>query len=69
MTQDRIDRIEEQIAHLSRAVDDLSDMLREQGEALARLQRQALQLIEREAERDLSPGGTAPMADQKPPHW
>ncbi|MFN3953046.1 MAG: SlyX family protein [Pararhodobacter sp.] len=64
-----ISPIEEQLAHLARAVDDLSDMLREQGTEIARLKRQLGQLVEREAERDVATGATIPLSDQKPPHW
>jgi len=59
---------EEQIAHLTRAVDDLSEVVaRQQGE-IARLARRVGLLLEREAEREADNGSTT-IADQRPPHW
>ncbi|MCC5972205.1 MAG: SlyX family protein [Pararhodobacter sp.] len=69
MTPERIERIEEQIAHLTRANDDISDMLRAQGDEIARLRRQLSQLSERESDRSAQDGDTIALADQKPPHW
>jgi SlyX protein len=60
--------LEERIAHLTRAVDDLSDIVAHQGRALDKLTRLTGLLAEREAEREAM-GGGAPAADQKPPHW
>ncbi len=70
MTSDaRTDRIEEQIAHLTRAVEDMSEVMRAQADRLDRLERQLLHLIEREAERAADTGGSVLLADQRPPHW
>lgn len=66
---DRIDKAEEQIAHLARAVEDLSDVVARQEAALARLERRIGMLMEREAEREAEAGGAVPLADQRPPHW
>jgi SlyX protein len=66
---DRQDRIEEQMAHLSRAVDDLSEMLRAQSARLDRLERRLALLLEREAEREAEAGSSVLLADQRPPHW
>ena len=65
---DRIEAAEEQIAHLSRAVVDLSDMVTRQGAEIDRLTRHLRLLMEREAEREAM-AGEAPAANQKPPHW
>jgi SlyX protein len=64
-----ITALEEKIAHLTRTVDDLSDIVARQETALAVAQRRIAMLMEREATRDLDSGGSAPMSDQKPPHW
>ncbi len=64
-----ITALEEKIAHLTRTVDDLSDIVARQETALAVAQRRIAMLMEREATRDLDSGGSVPMADQKPPHW
>ncbi len=63
------DRLEERLAHLERALDDLSDMVTQQGAEIDRLTRRVAMLMEREAGREFSEGGTVPLADQKPPHW
>lgn len=67
--QDRIARLEEQIAHLARAVEDLSDIVRLQGDQLDRAQYRLRMLMEREAEREAAEGTQIPLADQRPPHW
>jgi SlyX protein len=61
-------RLEEQIAHLTRVTDDLSEVVTRQEREIARLARLVGLLAEREAEREAE-GGTLPLADQKPPHW
>ena len=66
---DRQDRMEEQMAHLSRAVDDLSEMLRAQAARLDRLERQLGLLLDREVEREVNAGSSVVLADQRPPHW
>ncbi len=69
MTDDRADRIEEQIAHLARAVEDMSQLVRAQGDRLDRLERQLARLLDREAEREAEAGGSVLLGDQRPPHW
>jgi SlyX protein len=68
-TAARLLAAEEQIAHLTRALDDLSDVLAAQGGEVDRLSRRLALLLEREAEREVMAGGTVPLADQKPPHY
>lgn len=60
-------RLEERIAHLTRAVDDLSDVVARQARELDRLTRLVGLLTEREAERETQ--GGAPDANVRPPHW
>jgi len=62
-------RLEEQIAHLTRVTDDLSEVVARQEREIERLRRLVGLLTEREAEREAADGGTVPLADQKPPHW
>lgn len=62
-------QIEETVAHLTRAVDDLSDVVARQDAQIAALSRRVEMLMKREAERELDQGGSVPLADQKPPHW
>lgn len=61
--------LEEQIAHLSRTVEELSDIVARQEKELALAQRRIAMLMEREASREFEGGGSVPLADQKPPHW
>ncbi|MBN2629944.1 MAG: SlyX family protein [Rhodobacteraceae bacterium] len=65
---DQDDQLEERIAHLMRAVDDLSDVVAAQRKELDRLTRLVGLLVEREAEREAQ-GGESPAANQRPPHW
>ncbi|WP_068302884.1 SlyX family protein [Pararhodobacter sp. CCB-MM2] len=65
----RIEDLEERIAHLTRAVEDLSDIVRAQGTQLDRLTYRTGMLMEREAEREAAAGTEIPLADQRPPHW
>ncbi len=64
---DRIDALEERIAHLTRAVEDLSDVIARQADEIDRLIRLTQLLAEREADREAA--GDAPPANQRPPHW
>lgn len=63
-----VTRYEEELAHLRRIVDDLSEVVARQEREIERLARRVGLLMEREAERE-SEGGTIPLADQRPPHW
>ncbi len=60
---------EERLAHLIRAVDDLSDIVARQEREIALLTRRVAMLMEREAGREEAGGGTVPLADERPPHW
>jgi len=61
--------LEEKIAHLTRTVDDLSDVIATQAREIDRLTARVEMLMQREAQRDYDGGGSVPLADQKPPHW
>ena len=64
-----ITHLEEQIAHLTRTVEDLSDIVARQETELALATRRLAMLMEREAGRELDAGGSVPLSDQRPPHW
>lgn len=64
-----ITALEEQIAHLTRTVEDLSDVVARQETELAVATRRLAMLMEREAGREMDAGGSIPLADQRPPHW
>lgn len=61
--------LEEQLAHLTRTVDDLSDIVARQEGEIAMLTRRLEMVMQRSAERELAEGGSIPLADQRPPHW
>lgn len=61
--------LEERIAHLIRAVDDLSDVVARQDGQIAVLERRVARLMERAAEQESQGGGSVALADQRPPHW
>lgn len=61
--------LEEQIAHLARTVEELSDIVARQETELAVATRRLAMLMEREAGREMEAGGSVPLADQRPPHW
>lgn len=65
---DELTQLQERMAHLIRAIDDLSDIVARQETEIARLTRQVAMLVDREAAR-AEPGEDAPAADQRPPHW
>jgi SlyX protein len=64
---DRIESLEERIAHLIRMVEDLSDVVARQAAEIDRLTRLTGLLAEREAEREAA--GDSPAANVRPPHW
>ena len=66
---DTIEALEEQLAYLTRTVDDLSEVVARQAKDIDLLTRRLALMMEREAEREYDGGGTIPLADQKPPHW
>lgn len=63
-------QLEERIAHLTRNIEDLSDVVaRQQGE-IVDLTRRVQMLMQREGEREAAQGsGTAMSDDRPPPHW
>jgi SlyX protein len=69
LTTDRITELEEQIAHLTRTVDDLSTVVARQDKALDLATKRLSVLLEREATREYDDGGSVAIADVKPPHW
>jgi len=61
--------LEEKIAHLTRTVDEMSDIVARQEREITQLNHRVKMLMEREASREYDAGGSIPLADQKPPHW
>jgi len=65
----RIDSLEEQIAHLTRTVEDLSDIVARHEHELALVTQRAQMLMAREAERESQGGGGVMVGDERPPHY
>jgi SlyX protein len=64
---DRIEVLEERLAHLLRAVDDLSDVVARQEREIALLTRRVQMLMQREGEREAQ--GMREVPIDRPPHW
>lgn len=61
--------IEEKLAHVMRAVDDLSDVIARQDREIDWLRARVQMLLEREAARQEDDGGIVVLADTPPPHY
>ncbi|SEN02353.1 SlyX protein [Loktanella fryxellensis] len=61
--------LEERIAHLTRVVEDLSDVIARQDRIIDSHARLLDMLMARDAARDAEAGGSIPLGDQRPPHW
>ena len=64
-----MEELEAQIAHLTRAVDDLSEVIARQDTEIAILTRRVQMLMEREATRDSGDTGGIVLGDERPPHY
>ncbi|MBN9676495.1 SlyX family protein [Salipiger bermudensis] len=63
------DSLQERIAYLERAVDDLSETVARQDCDIALLTRRVALLLEREAARQDEGVGAVVMGDERPPHY
>ena len=61
--------LEEQIAHLTRTVDELSDVVASQQAEIDRLSKRVRMLMEREAGREQGGGGAHVFSDERPPQY
>lgn len=66
---DRLVTLEEQVAYLTKVVDDLSDIVARQEQTLELAERRLGLLLEAEAARQSETEGAVAVADQRPPHW
>ena len=64
-----MNEIEETLAHLTRTVDDLSDIVARQEGEIALLTRRVAMLLEREAHREADSSGGIMIGDERPPHY
>ena len=67
--ENRLHQMEEALAHLTRVVEELSEVVARQAREIAVLNRRAELLMLREAEREADDANSIPLADQRPPHW
>jgi SlyX protein len=68
-SETRMMALEEQIAHLTKTVEELSDVVARQEQVIEISTRRLAMLMQREAGREADGGGTVALADQRPPHW
>jgi len=61
--------IEEKLAHLIRAVDDLSEVIARQDREIDWLRARVQMLLEREAARQEDGEGSVTLGDAPPPHY
>jgi len=61
--------LEERIAHLTRAVEDLSDVVARQQAEIDTLTRRVRKLMQREADRESVATGGIVLGDERPPHY
>ncbi|MEP1521276.1 MULTISPECIES: SlyX family protein [Ascidiaceihabitans] len=64
-----MNKLEEDMAHLTRMVEDLSDIVAQQAEEIVTLNRRVHMLMQREGERDASQSGGVVVGDERPPHY
>ncbi|MDA5558887.1 SlyX family protein [Shimia sp. MMG029] len=64
-----MEQLEEQIAHLTRTIEELSDVVARQDSEIALLTRRVHMLMESEASREAEGGGGVVIGDERPPHY
>lgn len=62
-----MEKLEEQIAHLSRTVEDLSDVVVRQQKEIEVLTRRVQMLMQREGQREAEGGSVVFTGDERPP--
>ena len=66
---DRLDQIEIKLAHLERAVAEISDVVARQQKELDRAQDRNQRLMDKLAALESEQGGASATANEKPPHY
>ncbi|MEL6100684.1 MAG: SlyX family protein [Pseudomonadota bacterium] len=64
-----MEQLEEQIAHLTRIVDEMSEMIAKQDKEIRRMTMLVEKLARREAEREAAGMGGVVIGDETPPHY
>ena len=65
----RLTRLEEHIAHQNSLVEELNEVVTAQRNEIDVLNRRVEMLMKRAAEQEADSMSSAPLADQRPPHW
>lgn len=65
----RITHLEEHIAHQSALLEELNDVVTDLRGEVDALNRRVEMLLKRAAEQEADDMQSAPLADQRPPHW
>ncbi|WP_424942213.1 SlyX family protein [Aliiroseovarius crassostreae] len=69
MSHDRLTQLEETVAHLTKQVEELSDVIARQDVELAKMTHRVQMLMEREAQREAGGTGGVILGDERPPHY
>lgn len=69
MSHDRLTQLEETVAHLTKQVEELSDVIARQDVELAQMTHRVQMLMEREAQREAGGTGGVILGDERPPHY
>ena len=64
-----MEKLEEQIAYLTRTVEQLTDVIARQDTELVLLKRRVQMLLAREADRESAGSGGVVLGDERPPHY
>ena len=62
-------RIEEELAHLRRVAEELSEIVATQADQIDRLTRRVALLMERAAAQEAEGSGGVVLGDERPPHY
>ena len=63
------EKLELAVAHLTKTVDEMSDIMARQQKEIDVLQRRVEMLMQREAGREADGGGAVVLGDERPPHY
>ncbi|MEO9824111.1 MAG: SlyX family protein [Paracoccaceae bacterium] len=64
-----MEAIEEKIAHLTRTLEELSDVVARQDAEIVQLNVRVQRLMQREAQRESEAPGGIVIGDERPPHY
>lgn len=69
MTQDATDRLEEKLAHQEKLLDELSEVVADQGRQIDLMEVRLRRLMDRDAAREAEGTGGVILGDERPPHY